>query len=150
MSRDCRSCSKCRNCNGCHHCSICTKVTQDSASRSQTATPEGTAASTSQAPASGLYPHAVAFTTPSSTTLCVDTSTVINHFWNRWKHKYLLELREAHRCNQRNGVTPPVSVGDVVLMYDDGPRGFWKLVRVENLLPERMNIPGGLSLGYPP
>ena len=47
-----------------------------------------------------------------------------------------MKLREMHRHAQKP-ITPhePVSVGDVVLVYDeDHPRIFWKLVKVEGLL----------------
>ena len=59
------------------------------------------------------------------------TSECCDHFWNQWKHEYLFEV---HRCTQGSSVTPPVSVGDIVLMHNDGPRGFWKLARVEKLI----------------
>jgi hypothetical protein len=61
-------------------------------------------------------------------------NNVINHFWKRWRHEYLLELREAHRCNQGSGAVTPVSVGEIVLLHDDGPRGFWKLAKIEELI----------------
>ena len=64
-------------------------------------------------------------------------NNVINQFWNRWRHEYLLELREVHRCNQGSSTTAPVSIGDVVLMHDDSPRGFWNLAKVEKLITGR-------------
>ena len=54
----------------------------------------------------------------------------LNRFWKRWKHEYLLELREAHRYHIVTDATP-VKVGDVVVVHSDNqPRGFWKLARV--------------------
>ena len=64
-------------------------------------------------------------------------NNVINHFWNQWRHKYLLELREAHRSNQKGSTPTSVSVSDIVLLHDDRPRGFWKLARIEKLISER-------------
>ena len=61
-------------------------------------------------------------------------NNVINHFWKRWRHEYLLELREAHRCNQGSETITPISVGNIVLLHDDGPRGFWKLAKIETLI----------------
>ena len=61
---------------------------------------------------------------------------MLDHFSKRWKWEYLVKLREMHRHAQKP-ITPhePVSVGDVVLVYDeDHPRIFWKLVKVEGLL----------------
>ena len=63
-------------------------------------------------------------------------TVMLDHFWKRWKWEYLVELREMHRYAQKP-TTPhePVSVGDVVLVYDeDHPRIFWKLAKVEGLL----------------
>ena len=61
---------------------------------------------------------------------------MLDHFWKRWKREYLVELREMHRYAQKP-TTPHelVSVGDVVLVYEEGhPRIFWKLAKVEGLL----------------
>ena len=59
---------------------------------------------------------------------------VLNQFWRRWKEEYLLELRDVHHCNERNSDTTPISVGDIVVVHDDKPRGFWKLARVEEVI----------------
>ena len=61
---------------------------------------------------------------------------VMDHFWQRWRKEYLIELRDCHR---RTGVTsgshPPVMVGDIILVHDqDHPRTFWRLGKVENLI----------------
>ena len=50
--------------------------------------------------------------------------------------EYLVELREVHHYAQKPTASHElVSVGDVVLMYDeDHPRIFWKLAKVESLL----------------
>ena len=62
-------------------------------------------------------------------------NSVINHFWQRWSREYLLELRESHRHQAASKNSPPINVGDVVLLEDrDKPRGFWRLARVEKLL----------------
>ena len=29
-------------------------------------------------------------------------TTIINHFWNRWRTKYIAELRESHKCNKKS------------------------------------------------
>lgn len=62
-------------------------------------------------------------------------SRTLQHFWNRWKREYLLELREYHRTREEKGSTYIVSEGDVVTVYDEGhPRGLWRLGRIESLV----------------
>ena len=61
----------------------------------------------------------------------------LDHFWKRWKTEYLLELRECHRYEGSEGNIGrnTVSVGDVVLVHNEsGPRGLWRLARVEDVL----------------
>ena len=62
-------------------------------------------------------------------------SQILQHFWNRWKIEYLLELRESHRSCERYGSTYVVQRGDVVTIYDEGhPRGMWRLGKVEHIV----------------
>ena len=61
---------------------------------------------------------------------------VLNHYWKRWKHEYLTELREAHRHAAVNQVDKSVvATGDVVVVHDEAlPRGLWRLARVQELI----------------
>ena len=62
----------------------------------------------------------------------------LDRFWCRWKREYLTNLREAHKICCKNSSAPRVSVGDVVVIHEDGqPRGMWKLGLVEKLLVGR-------------
>ena len=64
-------------------------------------------------------------------------NTLLDHYWQRWKREYSLELREQHRTSRKNvvGDGKVVAVGDIVVIYDQGlPRGFWKLGCVEELI----------------
>ena len=62
-------------------------------------------------------------------------NNVINHFWKRWRHEYLLELRESHRTNQGESRGSPIATGDIVLVHDEHqPRGFWKLAQVKETI----------------
>lgn len=63
-------------------------------------------------------------------------STLMNHFWKRWRNEYLLELRDSHRQYAKKcGRTKQVQVGDVVVVHDDDqPRGMWRLGRIEKLI----------------
>ena len=58
-------------------------------------------------------------------------STKLAHFWNRWRKKYLVNLREFHR-NKLSRPESIVQVGDVVVVYEeDKKRGEWILGVVE-------------------
>lgn len=63
----------------------------------------------------------------------------LNHFWDRWRTEYLVELREAHRQAYRNKTQPSsVVVGDMVIVHDEKlPRGFWKVGKIEEVIPGR-------------
>ena len=59
----------------------------------------------------------------------------LNQFWKRWRHEYLIELREAHQHANRTSTGTPIAVGDLVVVYSENqPRGFWKLARVEQTI----------------
>ena len=58
---------------------------------------------------------------------------VLNDFRKRCYKEYLLELRDNRRSIKRES-EQIISVGDVVLIEDDGPRLMWKLGRVVELI----------------
>ena len=63
---------------------------------------------------------------------------LLSDFWGRWRLEYLSELREAHRHRRKTSDTEAISIGDVVLIHDEGKaRGFWKLGRVLRLVTGR-------------
>ncbi|CAG2249007.1 unnamed protein product [Mytilus edulis] len=59
-------------------------------------------------------------------------STLIEHFWNRWKFEYLTSLREFHKKTGDNKIN--IKVGDVVQVHDDKPRIKWKTAVVEEVV----------------
>ena len=62
--------------------------------------------------------------------------SILDRFWTRWRQEYLLELRESHR--RLEGRRPDkVNVRDVVIIYDDIPRGLWKLGVIEKTIMGR-------------
>ncbi|XP_068716376.1 uncharacterized protein [Montipora foliosa] len=63
-------------------------------------------------------------------------SDVMNHFWRRWRDKYLVELRGSHfRSAKDNAVQTQISVSDVVVVHDkDQPHEMWRLGKVERLI----------------
>ena len=71
-------------------------------------------------------------------------SRVLDRFWKRWKNEYLLELRSAHRHDRGKEEASPVSADDlVVIHYENQPRGFWKLGRVERVMTGRDGLARG-------
>ena len=55
---------------------------------------------------------------------------LLNTFWKVWRDEYLLSLRERMQSTLKSGrikSQSAPSVGDVVLMKDDLPRGCWRL-----------------------
>ena len=63
----------------------------------------------------------------------------LNYFWIQWRDKYLLELRVAHKnSNCGRKWCSSVTVGNMVVVHDVSlPRGFWKLGKIEKVIPGR-------------
>lgn len=77
-------------------------------------------------------------------------NATLNQFWKRWRGEYLLELRDAHRRHGGRLDAIPPSVGDIVLVEDEGkPRGLWQLARVSSLITGRDGHPRGAVLHVP-
>ena len=53
------------------------------------------------------------------------------HLWKRWSNEYLTFLKQKGGFTNTNRYPNP---GDVVLVHDDGPRLYWRLARVIELL----------------
>ena len=67
------------------------------------------------------------------------TQHLLEHFWRRWRNKYLSDLRDVHRYDAvpSNGKWL-VTLGDIVLVHDEShPRTFWKLGKVQHLIEGR-------------
>ena len=55
---------------------------------------------------------------------------MLKHWWKKWKHEYLVDLRESQKVGEAY-----IVVGDVVTAHEDNtPRGFWRLGKVEELI----------------
>ena len=60
---------------------------------------------------------------------------LLSHWWNRWKHEYLVDLRESHDLATKRVGQPNIAVGDVVTVHEDKtPRGFWRMGKIEELI----------------
>ncbi len=67
------------------------------------------------------------------------------HFWNRWKHEYLTDLREYHR--QKKTTPENISVGDMVLIQEDNvKRGLWKVGIIEKLIVGKDGVVRGAAV----
>ena len=61
---------------------------------------------------------------------------ISNHFSDRWRHKYVVNLRETQQTSKLNINSLKNSVNDIVLLYDEKvPRHFWRIVIVTRVLP---------------
>jgi len=59
---------------------------------------------------------------------------VLDHFWKRWQREYRLSLRDCHRYSKGGNVKKELCPGDIVVLYDNSRRGFWKLAKVDTLI----------------
>jgi hypothetical protein len=63
---------------------------------------------------------------------------LLQQFLQRWKRDYLSSLRENHKVKSRHDKKPDIFVGDIVILKNDSTsRNFWKLAKIEELLPGR-------------
>ena len=58
-------------------------------------------------------------------------SHVCDNLWKRWEREYLASLRETHNTGVEHSAWP--SIGEIVLVKDEGPRSKWKLGQVIEL-----------------
>ena len=64
-----------------------------------------------------------------------NVNKIIDHFWNRWRREYVVNLRESHKIFYRNKHQPEPSVNDIVLVYEEHlPRSMWRLGRILELI----------------
>ena len=60
---------------------------------------------------------------------------IINHFWDRWRKEYLVNLREHHKINSYKKNRPTIQLNDVVIIGDaNRPRSSWRLAKVQKLI----------------
>ena len=62
-------------------------------------------------------------------------NSTMNQFWRRWRHEYLIELRETHRHTSGTATRTQIAAGDLVMVHNENqPRGFWKMAKVQSLI----------------
>ena len=86
------------------------------------------------------YPNASLSLEPSK------LNHLLIHFWNRWHHKYLTNLREIHKASVKNGNKPTTKKDDVVTIEEPNlPSSTWKLARLHEIIVSKDgNIRGAL------
>ena len=74
-------------------------------------------------------------TTENVIQLAQTTEKLIEHFWERWKHEYLIELRESYNTNKNRRFNECIKENDIVLISEDNvKRNQWRQGRVSTLL----------------
>ena len=59
-----------------------------------------------------------------------------NHFLDRWRHEYVVNLRETQRTSKLNIDSLKINVNDIVLVIcEKVPRHFWRITIVTRVLP---------------
>lgn len=90
-----------------------------------------------------LYGRKISFTasklsvppTQSNRSDCQQVSNVIQHFWERWKKEYVVNLREQHKMESRNSRQPTIQIADVVLIHEEKlPRSMWRMGVVTEIM----------------
>ncbi|XP_046848107.1 uncharacterized protein LOC124441684 [Xenia sp. Carnegie-2017] len=62
-------------------------------------------------------------------------STILEHFWSRWKREYLTNLREFHKVGMADKQSAIIKPGDVVIVFEQGKkRGEWKTGVIQELI----------------
>ena len=81
----------------------------------------------------------VSSTSQSLTRRAKHQNRVLKSFTTQWKKDYPLSLRESAKTQSRG--TSIISVGDIVVLKNEGTaRIFWKLAKVEELIPSRDQV----------
>ncbi|GFV08980.1 integrase catalytic domain-containing protein [Trichonephila clavipes] len=64
-------------------------------------------------------------------------TTLLKHFWNKWKTQYLLDLKTVHHSKSPS-IHEDVKIGDVVLVEGSSKsKLFWDLGRIQETLTGR-------------
>ena len=72
--------------------------------------------------------------------------TVLNHFWNRWRSKYIPSLLEYQKLYKRQNKIIP-SIGNIVNIYDDKvPQHKWLLGRIYDVITDKDGAIRGAKL----
>ena len=77
-------------------------------------------------------------------------TSLLSHFWSRWKRKYVVELQEHHRALEKGAASnsPSVETGNIVIVMEEGKsnRGMWKLGKVLDVYPGNDGLVRGATI----
>ena len=74
-------------------------------------------------------------------------SSLLRHWWDRWKREHLVDLRESHSLSSTRRGEPQIKQGDVVTVHQDKiPRGFWRSEKIEHLIESKDGKVRGATL----
>lgn len=62
------------------------------------------------------------------------------------EREYSAELRERHRASRKNTQQRPITEGEIVIHEDNVPQNFWRLGRIEAVLPGKDGIVRGVTV----
>ena len=74
--------------------------------------------------------------------------TILSHFWDRWRHEYLNQLRESHKCHRKSQSSSlHAKVGDIVIIHEELiPRHLWRLGLVTKLIESHDGLVRGAEV----
>jgi hypothetical protein len=83
--------------------------------------------------------HEVVSTNRALTRRCRHHKRLLEQITKQWRREYLTSLREQSSSRPKvRGSSSCIAEGDIVIVKNDSaPRAFWKLARIEQLLPGR-------------
>ena len=62
-------------------------------------------------------------------------NNIVNHFWDRWKKEYLVNMREYQKIKHPNKYQQIVNVKGIVIVQEDKmPRSAWKVGIAEEVI----------------
>ena len=65
-------------------------------------------------------------------------NAILDHFWDRWRWEYVVNLRETHRPLKSRWNLPKIKQGDIVLVHEEKiPRSMGRLGIVTELTKEK-------------
>ena len=68
---------------------------------------------------------------------------LLRHWWNHWKHEYLVDVCETHNLSFSHRREPCFKEGDIVTIHQDKmPRGFGDFERLRRLFKVKINTFG--------